>query len=379
VAHRVLLTGGGTGGHIYPALAVAECLKADPEIDEILYVGAHGHLEERLTFERGIRFVGLQVHGLPRSLSTKIFTWPVEFAAAVMHAHKLIRVFKPTVVLGTGGYASAAPLLAALLNGIPYAIHEPDAHPGLVNRVFSRQAHLVSLGMDGALDRLRRCRGKVIVNGNPVRGSLLSPVPRDSACVVLGLSATAKTVLVTGGSQGAKALNDAIAKVVPELLANGSEIQIIHQVGANNYDAFKQQIGELGQNPRYLVRPYFDELAIAYAASDLVICRAGAMTIAELSVMGKPAIFIPLPTAAADHQSHNAHFVAGKEAAVVLPQDRLTASSLKEHVLALLMNDARLAHMQTKMLSLGKPRAASDLAGQIKEVSLNYLKEKFRG
>lgn len=379
MTHRVLLTGGGTGGHIYPALAVAECLKADSDIEDMLYVGARGHLEERLTFERGIRFVGLQVHGLPRSLSPRLFSWPVEFTAAVMHAHKLIRVFKPTVVLGTGGYASAAPLLAALINGIPYAIHEPDAHPGLVNRVFSRKAHLVSLGMDGALDRLRRCRGKVIVNGNPVRGSLLSPVPRDSACAVLGLSPTAKTVLVTGGSQGAKALNDAIAKVVPELLEDEKEIQVIHQVGANNYEAFKQQIGELAQHPRYLVRPYFDELAIAYAASDLVICRAGAMTIAELSVMGKPAIFVPLPTAAADHQSHNAHFVAGKEAAVVLPQDRLTAASLKEHILALLMNDERLAHMQSKMLSLGKPRAASDLAGQIKEVSLNYLKETFKG
>ncbi len=379
MAHRILLTGGGTGGHIYPALAVAECLRADEEVEDLLYVGARGHLEERLTFERGIRFVGLQVHGLPRRFSTKLFTWPAEFAAAVMHAHKLIRVFKPTVVLGTGGYASAAPLLAAFFNGIPYAIHEPDAHPGLVNRVFGRQAHLVSLGMDGALDRLRRCRGKVIVNGNPVRSSLLSPLPRDSASAVLGLSAEPKTVLVTGGSQGAKALNDAIAQIVPDLLANENEIQVVHQVGANNYDAFKQQLGELAQHPRYLVRPYFDELAIAYAASDLVVCRAGAMTIAELSVMGKPAIFVPLPTAAADHQSHNAHFVAGKEAAVVLPQDRLTAASLKEHILGLLMNDERLAHMQTRMLSLGKPRAASDLAGQVKEVSLNFLKEKFKG
>ena len=234
VSHRILLTGGGTGGHIYPALAVAEQLKEDPDIEAILYIGANGHLEEKLAVERGLKFVGLEVSGLPRKLSGALLTWPGQLTAAVFEARKTIREFRPTVVLGTGGYASAPPLIAACLMSIPYAIHEPDAHPGLVNRAFARCARLVSCGMEGAVDRLKTARGRVVVNGNPVGNSFLNLLRRDSACAVFGLNPELKTILITGGSQGAKALNDAVFHALASLLSLEPPVQIIHQIGEKN-------------------------------------------------------------------------------------------------------------------------------------------------
>src|SRR6185437_13014740 len=172
--HRIILTGGGTGGHIYPALAVAEQLKEDPDIEAILYIGAAGHREEKLAVERQLEFVGLDVAGLPRKLSPKLVRWPFQLSGAVLHSRKVLQKFAPTVVLGTGGYASAAPLMAACTLGIPYAIHEPDAHPGMVNRLLAGNARLVSCGMEGAVDELRSRRGRVVVNGNPVRQTFVS-------------------------------------------------------------------------------------------------------------------------------------------------------------------------------------------------------------
>jgi len=174
VKHRIVLTGGGTGGHVYPALSVAEQLKEDPDVEAILYIGARDHLEERLAAERNIEFIGLSVGGMPRKLSLKMLTWPFQMFAATMRAQKVLLNFKPTAVLGTGGYASAPPLAAAWLSSIPYAIHEPDAHPGLVNRVFGSKAKLVSLGMEGAAGQFRPKNGKVVSTGNPVGKNFVS-------------------------------------------------------------------------------------------------------------------------------------------------------------------------------------------------------------
>src|SRR5262249_6392450 len=152
--HRIVLTGGGTGGHIYPALAVAERLQDDPDVEALLYVGAQGQSEQKLATDRKIEFVGLVVSGMPRQLSSKLASWPLEMLKAIAEAKRALKLFRPTVVLGTGGYASAPPLAAAWNLSVPYAVHEPDAHPGLVNRVFARRAHLVSAGMEAATKSL---------------------------------------------------------------------------------------------------------------------------------------------------------------------------------------------------------------------------------
>jgi UDP-N-acetylglucosamine--N-acetylmuramyl-(pentapeptide) pyrophosphoryl-undecaprenol N-acetylglucosamine transferase len=373
VRHRIVLTGGGTGGHIYPALAVAEQLRDSDDVEEILYIGAKGHQEEKLATERGLKFIGLEVSGMPRKLSPKLVSWPVQLGLAVLECKKYLRNFRPTVLLGTGGYASAPPLMAAKLMGIPYAIHEPDAHPGLVNRVLASNARLVSCGMEGAVDRLKSKRGKVVVNGNPVGKNFVNLLPRDSACAVLGLNPEMRTLLITGGSQGARAINEAVIDALPALLEAEPPLQVIHQVGEKNIVECKERLSPTVQNSkRYFLRDYFDDLSIAYAVTDIALCRSGAMTIAELSVTGCPAIFIPYPFAAADHQMHNARFMASKGAAVVIPQDELSGARLQQEVLALLQNEETLRGMRKSMLACGKPQAAADLALQLKEVSTEF-------
>lgn len=379
VTHRIILTGGGTGGHIYPALAVAEQLAEYEDVEEILYIGASGHREEKLAKERGLKFIGLDVSGMPRKLSPKLVSWPFQISGAIMECRKYLRNFKPTVVLGTGGYASAPPLMAAQTLGIPYAIHEPDAHPGLVNRLLAANARLVSCGMEGAVDRLKSKRGKVVVNGNPVGKSFVSLLRKDSACAVLGLNPEMKTLLITGGSQGARAINEAVIDALPALLEADPPIQIIHQVGEKNLVECKERLSPaIQQSKKYFLRDYFDDLSLAYAVTDLAVCRSGAMTIAELSVTGCPAIFVPYPFAAADHQMHNARFMESKGAALVIPQDKLTGDILATEVKRLLHNDEALRTMSKQMQSCGKPQAASDLALQLKEVSTEYQMKKGR-
>jgi UDP-N-acetylglucosamine--N-acetylmuramyl-(pentapeptide) pyrophosphoryl-undecaprenol N-acetylglucosamine transferase len=371
--HRIVLSGGGTGGHIYPALAVAEALQEDPNVEEILYIGVTGHLEEKLANERKINFVGIKTSGLPRKLSLNALAWPFELWQACARVQKEYERFAPTAVLGTGGYATAPPLIAALIQGIPYAIHEPDAHPGMVNKLLAKFASLISVGMEAGLDKLKTGSGKVAVNGNPVGKNFVRLLKRDSSCAVLGLKEDLKTVIVTGGSQGAQAINETMLQILPSLLEAEPKIQIIHQVGNNNILEFKERLpAEVRNNPRYCLRAYFDDLALPYAASDLAVCRSGAMTIAELSVTGKPAIFIPYPYASGDHQNHNAQFMQSRGAAIVLPQQRLTPQSLRDLILSLFGDHNHLDEMAKAMRALGKPQAAVDLANQVKEISTLY-------
>jgi UDP-N-acetylglucosamine--N-acetylmuramyl-(pentapeptide) pyrophosphoryl-undecaprenol N-acetylglucosamine transferase len=373
VGHRIVLTGGGTGGHIYPALSVAEQLKDDPSVEAILYIGANGHPEEKLARDNGLDFIGLNVSGMPRSLSPRLITWPFQMWSAIERAKDVLRQFRPTVVLGTGGYASAPPLAAANALGVPTAVHEPDAHPGLVNRLLSRRAQLVSLGMQGAAARINAPRGRIVFNGNPVRKSFLAERHRDSGCAILGLRSDLKTVLVTGGSQGAKALNEAVAAALPRLLEIEPHIQIVHQCGDKNLNDVKERLNPgLAPSPRYHLRAYFDDLSIAYAVSDLAITRAGAMTVAELAVTGTPAIFVPYPYAAQDHQTHNARYMESQKAAIVIPQEDLTGETIYNHIAGLIGDDSRLQEMRKRMTEIGKPDAAKILAQQLKEISAAY-------
>jgi UDP-N-acetylglucosamine--N-acetylmuramyl-(pentapeptide) pyrophosphoryl-undecaprenol N-acetylglucosamine transferase len=374
--HRIAITGGGTGGHVYPALSVYEQLLRDPEIEAILYIGAKGHLEERLAADRKVQFVGLRSVGLPRKLSPELLAWPFQTLSAVLEARKVLRLFRPTAVLGTGGYAAAPPLAAAKLMAVPYAVHEPDAHPGKVNRLFAGSASLCSLGMEGATQRMQCGSGKVVVNGNPIADRFLHPPDRREASASLGLNADLCTMLVTGGSQGAQAINDAVLAALPKLLTIEPPLQIVHQVGEKNFAEYKQQVDALSASSldlaRYHIRPYFDDLATVYAATDLAICRAGAMTIAELGVSGTPAIFVPYPYAAQDHQTHNARFVEAKGAAIVIMQQELSAQRLFETVQTLLGDRAKLGSMRAAMKALGKPDAAASLAVQLKQLSTDY-------
>lgn len=370
--HRVVLSGGGTGGHVYPALSVYEVLENDPTVEAILYIGARGHIEERIARERGIDFIGLDVSGMPRKKSPAILKWLIQSLRAESQAKKVLKQFRPTVVLGTGGYASAPALGAAKSLGVPYAIHEPDAHPGLANRFFAKDASLISLGMEGAKGIASK-HGKTIVNGNPIRQGFINKLGRDAACAVFGLRPDLATLVVTGGSQGAKAINESLSVTLQRLLDFSPPIQIVHQAGEKNLHDVKESLTEsVLSHPRYCLRAYFDDMSVVYAACDLVVCRAGAMTISELSATATPAVFIPFPYAAQNHQMHNARFLESKGAAMVIPQEDLTSQKLGDVIISLFADQAKLNSMKTAMGALGKPRASADLAAQLKELSAAY-------
>lgn len=373
MAHRIILTGGGTGGHVYPAIAVAEQLKKRSDVEGIIYLGVQGHIEEKLAKENGLDFVGLKVIGLPRKISLRLFVFPWQLSKAVWQTLKVMKKFKPTVVLGTGGYAAAPALSAAVLKKIPIIIHEPDSNPGLVNKAFAPYAKVISLGMAAASTKFKRLnkKAKIIVNGNPLTERFLHLPSQQEARQQLDLEPNLPVVLITGGSQGAQALNQAVYDMLSFMASNNtaSNFQILHQVGAKNWSDIESSIApSLRNNPLYKPRKYFDNLAIAYAACDLSICRSGAMTIAELAATGTPAIFVPYPFAAADHQTFNAHFVASKGAAKVIMQNDLTGQKLYQEITELL-GCPELKQMRDHMLALAKPQAASTLADQLLNLS----------
>jgi len=373
--HRVILTGGGTGGHVYPALAVAEQLKKRPEVESIVYVGVEGKLEEKLAKQMGLEFVGLKVIGLPRQISPKLFSFPWQLSKAIWQALKTINEFKPTVILGTGGYAAAPTLSAALLKSIPFAIHEPDSYPGLVNKIFAPHAKLVSLGMEAAQTKFNRLsrKEKVFFNGNPISERYSHLPDRQTACINLDLDPHLPVVLVTGGSQGAHAINEAVYAMLPQLISRENAavvFQILHQVGDKNWQTMESSLNPALRHHRlYKPRKYIDDLSIAYAAADLSICRSGAMTIAELTACGTPAIFIPYPYGAQNHQDFNAKTVADAYAAKVIPQTELSGTGLYEVIERLLNNNFKMSQMRQQMLSLAKPQAAAALTEQLLNVS----------
>lgn len=372
--HRVVLTGGGTGGHVYPALSVYEQLVKEPSVAEILYIGAVGHLEEKLCAERDIDFSGLQVSGMPRRPGLSLLRWPFEMTLAIVEARRLLGRFDPTVVLGTGGYASAAPLAAGLHLGVPIAVHEPDAYPGLVNKLFAQSASLVSLGMEGASGRIGSSHS--VVNGNPIRESFLG-LSREEALRTLSLDVGRRTVAFTGGSQGAKAINDSVRDMLVELLDRYPDLQVIHQAGGQNLAELQASLPETLKGERYqgryLLRDYFPDMALVYSASDLVVARAGAMTIAELTACGLPSVFIPYPYAAQDHQMHNARYLESKGGARVIAQDGLSSAMLLKELSILLEDKEKMAAMAAAMKEMGRPQAAKDIADQLLRLSSKYL------
>lgn len=372
MAHRVILTGGGTGGHVYPALAVAEQLKKRPDVEGILYIGVKGHIEERLAKEAGLDFVGLNAIGLPRKISLRIFVFFWQFIIATYRSLSVMIKFKPTAILGTGGYAAAPALCAAVLTRLPIAIHEPDSNPGLVNKLFAPHARVISLGMEAAHATFAAINKKaqIIMNGNPLFQRYSQLPTRQQARQELGLNPGIPVVLVTGGSQGAQAINNAVYGMLSHMVADGSgaPFQILHQTGEKNWAEMQNKL-KMPIPVFYKPRKYFDNLAQAYAACDLAVCRSGAMTISELAATGTPAIFVPYPFAAANHQTFNAKSISDTGAAKLIMQPDLNGTILYKTIQELLLSPAQLNKMRSNMFTLAKPRAASQLATQLLSLS----------
>jgi len=351
MGRRVILTTGGTGGHIFPALAVAESLRAQGA--RCLFVGSRQGPEADWAAKAGLEFVGLPVRGvLGRGLRSAAALGGI--ALSVFKSLKLLRCWKPDVVAGFGAYASCAPLFAAAIRGVPALVHEQNAFPGLTNRLLGRLAKRICLSLPVAANAFdpRKC----VRTGNPVRASILS---------VRNLPAQpheAPRLLIMGGSQGAKAVNSVILAGLTRLLDAGIELR--HQPGQADYDRVAAAYAAFGHNPAD-VTPFIDDMAEAYAWADLALCRAGATSVAELAVAGKPALFIPFPHATHDHQTHNAEAVCRNGAAMMIAEKDLVRTDAVGALLLLLRDREKLGGMSRAALALASPDAAGNVAREI--------------
>jgi UDP-N-acetylglucosamine--N-acetylmuramyl-(pentapeptide) pyrophosphoryl-undecaprenol N-acetylglucosamine transferase len=366
---RVLIAGGGTGGHLYPGIAVAEEVVARG--GEVLFVGTARGIEARVVPALGHRLELLQVSGLkrmgPLAFARGIARLPVAFGRSLA----ILRRFRPDVVLGVGGYASGPVVMAAALSGRKTALQEQNSIPGFTNRVLGKVARAAFIAFDEAARAFPS--GKAVLTGNPVRRAFVTAARGQAGAADAAPGAGAR-LLIVGGSQGARAVNDLVLGAVEHWLGpsgGGRMPAIVHQTGgpdAERVSAAYQRLGALGAE-RATVRPFIDDMASAYAAADLVVARAGALTLAELAIMGKPALLIPLPTAADDHQTRNAAAFAAAGAALVLRQTATSGSELAGVAGELLADGRRRADMAVAMSALGRPRAAQEIVDRLASLS----------
>ena len=344
---RVVIAGGGTGGHVIPALAIAEELRSSYRA-EVIFVGTSRGIEKRLVPAAGYQLRLIEVGALNRvDLATRFKTM-LDLPRAMAAAARLIRQFRPDVMIGVGGYASGPAMLVGSLLRIPTVAFEPNVVPGFANRIVARRVKAAAVQFEKTCSYFRNCQ----VTGVPVRREFFKVVPRPMEA--------GPTLLVFGGSQGAHAINQAILEALPQLAEAVPGISIIHQTGEKDY--VNAQAAYLKQMVKADVSPFIDDMPGAFARADLLLCRAGASTVAEITAAGKPAIFIPLPTAADDHQRHNAEVLASGNAARLLPQSELSATRLVSEIATLLRDRVLLANMADAARSFAHPGAAATIA-----------------
>ncbi len=317
--YRILMSGGGTGGHIFPAVAIANGLKARLPETDILFVGAKGRMEMEKVPQAGFPIEGLPISGIQRRFTLKNLAFPFKLMCSLIKARRLVNQFRPDAVVGTGGYASGPLLKAASAKGYPTLILEQNSYPGITNRWLAKTVDVICTGYEG-MEKYFPAE-KIVVTGSPVRKNIREiKVTSAAARKFFGLEADRKTLLIIGGSQGALRINQAVAQNIEQLLATG--IQIIWQTGKYSQQMAEQSLLNTKFRTRVVVKDFIYEMDKAYAAADVVISRAGAIAIAEIVVVNKPAVFIPLPSAAEDHQTRNAKALVEKEAALLLPEKK---------------------------------------------------------
>jgi UDP-N-acetylglucosamine--N-acetylmuramyl-(pentapeptide) pyrophosphoryl-undecaprenol N-acetylglucosamine transferase len=321
---KIIISGGGTGGHIFPAVAIANALKSISPNCEILFVGAEGRMEMEKVPAAGYKIVGLNIAGIQRGSILKNLGLPFKVFSSVRKAMKLIEDFKPNAVVGVGGYASGPLLYAAKLKGIPYLIQEQNSYAGITNKLLGKGAAKVCVAFDG-MEQFFPSE-TILKTGNPVRSNIVDIKGKHHAgAELLKLDPLKKTILVTGGSLGAGTLNKSIEKHLPEIIAQ--DVQVIWQTGKFYYNGVLERVG-LNYHPNIVILEFLNKMDLAYAAADLIISRAGAGTIAELCIIKKPVILVPSPNVAEDHQTKNAMALVKNDAAILI-NDRSAAEALK--------------------------------------------------
>jgi UDP-N-acetylglucosamine--N-acetylmuramyl-(pentapeptide) pyrophosphoryl-undecaprenol N-acetylglucosamine transferase len=353
---KVLIAGGGTGGHLYPGIAVAEQITAVAG-GEVLFVGTSRGLETTLVPKAGFPLELVTVSGLKRMGLAATLRGLARLPRALMQSWGILSRCKPEVVLGVGGYASGPLVLAAALRGIPTAILEQNSVPGFTNRVLGRFVRRVFVAFEEAAGAF--ARRKIRAVGNPVRRSFLD---RAAAAAATGAG---RSILILGGSQGSHAVNEIATGMVRVLHARGRLPPVLHQTGVDELPRMQVHYAALGYEDKVSVRAFIDDMPAVLADAAVVVARAGALTLAELAIMRRPAILIPLPTAADDHQTRNARAFEAAGAAVVLPQADASATRLADLIDEILGDPARHAAMSAAMGSLARPQATTDVLAEL--------------
>lgn len=361
--YRIMISGGGTGGHIYPAIAIANELKALHPKTEFLFVGAKGKMEMEKVPEAGFEIVGLWISGLQRSISASNLLFPFKLISSIWKSLKLIKKFRPDAVVGVGGYASAALLYAASKKGVPTLIQEQNGYAGLTNKWLANKVDKICV----AYENMSRFfpENKIIMTGNPVRTDIVHAADkRLEGLSHFGLRSDKKTVLILGGSLGARTINQSIVDRIEDLLHE--DYQVIWQTGKFYYKEMSAKVAHL-DSANMRVMAFIKEMEKAYGAADVVISRAGALSISELCLVGKPVIFVPSPNVSEDHQTKNANALVEKGAALMV-SDADAPKTLIDQLIALMGDDVSQQTMQANIKKLAKPNAGKDIANQVLEL-----------
>lgn len=361
---RLLVAGGGTGGHLYPAFAIVEEVAARELLEEVLFVGTPHGIEAKKVPEKGYPIKFIWISGFHRGFTLQNFLFPFKLLVSLFQAKRIIREFRPDIVLGTGGYVSGPVLYAAIRSGLPTLIQEQNSYPGVTTRLLASRVDRVHITFNISRKYFKR-QDNLFLTGNPI-----SPKIKDerteSDYQKFNLDHNKQTILIIGGSQGAHKINTLILQSMPWLMEH-PQYQIIWSTGKKDYDEITKNCTVYGS--RIWKQPFIDDMATAYSISDLAVSRAGALTLTELSIAGIPAILIPYPYAAGQHQLNNARVLEEQGAAIIIEEKNLTSEKLFADIFYLLNNPELLQNMQKNMRSWANPKAAQDVVNSLIEIA----------
>ncbi|WP_317167340.1 undecaprenyldiphospho-muramoylpentapeptide beta-N-acetylglucosaminyltransferase [Blattabacterium cuenoti] len=361
---KILIGSGGSGGHVYAGIAIAEELTKKIPKENILFIGSNQHMEMKEIPRSGYAIQGIRISGgKNKFLSISGFLLLSEIIYSSFLVNKFIKNFSPNIVIGTGGFVTIPTLIAAMKNRIPILIQEQNSFPGLTNRIFSRYAKKICVAYEQSMKFFPK--KKTVLTGNPIRSEIFQLPKKIQSCEYLGLKPNKPVILSLGGSQGSKSVNNAWLKGLNTLIA--LDIQFIWQTGTYDFQQIRND--KRSHHSNVLCMEFIENISMCYAAADVVVSRAGALTISEMCLIGKPYILIPFPWASDDHQTKNAQFLEKKQAAWILPNEDIE-KKLVDTTVKLLNNSYMKKKMMKNLRSLGKPRAKQDIVHEILQIIL---------
>ena len=361
--YRLIISGGGTGGHIFPAIAIANAFRERHPEAHILFVGARGRMEMTRVPEAGYEIIGLWISGIQRKLTLSNLLFPVKLLVSYLRAVVIVRRFKPHVVVGTGGFASGPMMIAATRFKVPTVIQEQNSFAGLANKQVAEKASRVCVAYEGMEKYFPA--SKIVITGNPVRKDILTVSDKtETGRIHFVFEESHKTLLIIGGSLGARTINESILSGIDKLIDAG--VQVIWQTGRIYYEAIQDQLERFDKR-RIRVFDFLKEMDLAYAAADIVISRSGALAVSELCIANKPCILVPSPNVAEDHQTKNALALVEKDAALMVP-DREARARLVDEALRLLFDEHRAKKLGENIARLARPSATEDIVDEIEKL-----------